>query len=212
MSTFMLCRAVACAVVPVLVLALPAHAIVVQGTELAPYSAVSTQLGTSHGVVFASANYPAVTFTELMPGLWGIQGAEPWALPSNGGWYNSPIIATFVDLSDGVTPAVVSGTISANWGDGGGDFDAVDMRLYDASNALIASQTFSGSSFTLISMNAVGVRRVEFWPNTNIGAGTSDTGLDWLSFDTPVAVPSPGAALLFAAPLLAHRRRKRSCQ
>jgi hypothetical protein len=190
-------------------LAASANAAIVQGTELAPYVAVTNQLATSHGVVFSSLNNPAVTFTELIPGLWGIQGTEPWALPANGGWFNSPIFATFVDPADGVTPAVVNGTISANWGDGGGDFDAVDMRVFDLSNNLITSQTFSGTSFTLISISGVGIARVEFWPNTNVGSGTSDTGLDWLSFPTPV-VPAPGAGLtgLSLASLFAARRRR----
>jgi hypothetical protein len=190
-------------------LPIAAHAAIVQGTELPPYQNVTNQLATSHGVTFASLNFPAVTFTELMPGLWGIQGAEPWAPPSNGGWFNSPIFATFVDPNDGVTPAVVNGTVTARWGDGGGDFDAVDMRAYDLANNLIASQTFTGNTFTIISLTAVGINRVEFWANTNVGSGTSDTGLDWLDFPTPVAVPAPSAAagLLALAAMTARRRR-----
>lgn len=189
-------------------LAAGASAAIVQGTELAPYQDVTNQLAMSHGVIFSSLNYPAVTFTELMPGLWGIQGAEPWAPPSNGGWYNSPIFATFVNPADGVTPAVVNGTVSARWGDGGGDFDAVDMRAYDLSNNLLAAQTFTGTTFTVISLTANGIARVEFWANTNVGAGTSDTGLDWLSFPTPfVPAPGAGAALAIAGATLARRRR-----
>jgi MYXO-CTERM domain-containing protein len=184
--------------------------VVVQGTELAPYTAVSNQLGTSHGVWFSSANYPAVTFTELIPGTWGVYGAEPWALPSNGGWFNAPIIVDFVDPNDGVSPATVSGTVTVMWGDGGGDFDAVDMRLYDASNNLISTQTFSGFGFTQIQMTAVGIRRVEFWANTNVGSGTSDTGFDWISYPTPVGVPAPGAAALLGLSALASRQRRRS--
>ena len=185
-----------------------ASAAIVQGTELAPYQDVTNQLAMSHGVIFSSLNYPAVTFTELVPGLWGIQGAEPWAPPSNGGWYNSPIFATFVNPADGVTPAVVNGTVSARWGDGGGDFDAVDMRAYDLSNNLLAAQTFTGTTFTVISLTANGIARVEFWANTNVGAGTSDTGLDWLSFPTPfVPAPGAGAALAIAGATLARRRR-----
>ncbi|MBX3353604.1 MAG: hypothetical protein KF684_11785 [Phycisphaeraceae bacterium] len=189
-------------------LAAGASAAIVQGTELAPYQDVTNQLAMSHGVIFSSLNYPAVTFTELVPGLWGIQGAEPWAPPSNGGWYNSPIFATFVNPADGVTPAVVNGTVSARWGDGGGDFDAVDMRAYDLSNNLLAAQTFTGTTFTVISLTANGIARVEFWANTNVGAGTSDTGLDWLSFPTPfVPAPGAGAALAIAGATLARRRR-----
>lgn len=185
-----------------------ARAFTVQGTELAPYQAVTNQLGTSHGVLFSSLNNPAVTFTELVPGTWGIQGTEPWAPPSNGGWFNSPIFMTFVDPGDGVTPATVTGTITALWGDGGGDFDAVDMRLFDSSNALISAQTFSGSTFTQIQMTASGVARVEFWANTNVGSGTSDTGLDWVSYPTPM-VPAPGVAGLLCGTVVAGARRRR---
>ncbi len=186
-----------------------AFGVIVQGTELAPYQAVTNQLAQSHGAVFSSLNNPAVTFTELMPGLWGIQGTEPWALPANGGWFNSPIFLQFVDPSDGVTPAVVNGTVSAMWGDGGGDFDAVDMRAYDLANNLITSQTFTGSTFTLIQLTGVGIHRVEFWANTNVGSGTSDTGLDWVQYPTPV-VPAPGALGLLLAGLIPAARRRRA--
>jgi hypothetical protein len=191
-----------------LVAASVCRAVTVQGTELAPYQAVTNQLAMSHGVVFSSLNYPAVTFTELVPGTWGVQGCEPWALPSNGGWYNSPIFVDFVDPADGVTPAVVS-SVTALWGDAGGDIDAVDLRAYDLSNNLIASQTFTGQSFTQIGLTAAGIHRVEFWANTNVGAPTSDTGFDWISYPTPAPVPAPGAAVVLMAGgfvLCRHRR------
>jgi hypothetical protein len=182
-----------------------AAAVIVQGTELAPYTAVSNQLASSHGVLFSSQNYPSVTFTEVYPTIWGVYGCETWALPSNGGWFNTPIFVSFVDPADGVTPAVVN-TVSANWGDGGGDFDAVDLRAYDLSNNLILTQTFSGSSLTVISISAPGINRVEFWANTNVGSPTSDTGFDWIDYPTP-AVPGP-ASLLTLAALGAFRRRR----
>lgn len=185
-----------------------AQAVTVHGTELPPYLSVTTQLGTTHGATFSSLGNPAVTFTELIPGLWGIQGSETWAPPSNGGWYNSPIFVSFVDPADGVTPAVVNGTVSAMWGDGGGDFDAVDMRAYDLSNNLIATQTFTGITFTQIQITGVGINRVEFWANTIVGSGTSDTGLDWISYPTP-SVPGPGGAMvLIGAGLMGIRRRR----
>ncbi|CAG0980295.1 hypothetical protein PHYC_01730 [Phycisphaerales bacterium] len=184
-----------------------AAAVTVQGTELAPYTAVTTQLGMSHGVTFSSFGNPACTFTELIPGTWGIQGTETWAPPSNGGWFNSPIFIEFVDMANGVTPAYVDGTVTCMWGDGGGDFDAVDMRAYDLANNLITSQTFTGSTFTQIQLTANGIHRLEFWANTNVGSGTSDTGLDWITYPTP-QVPAPAALFLFAAlPVFARRAR-----
>ncbi|HYE61638.1 MAG TPA: hypothetical protein VD997_06555 [Phycisphaerales bacterium] len=184
-----------------------AQGVIVEGTELAPYTAVSNQLASSHGVLFSSLNYPAVTFTEVYPTIWGVQGCEPWALPSNGGWYSSPIFVSFVDPSDGVTPAVV-GTFSANWGDGGGDFDAVDLRAYDLSNNLILTQTFTGIGLTQISITAAGINRVEFWANTVVGDVTSDTGFDWISYPTP-QVPGPGVVAVMAGGLMAGARRRR---
>lgn len=181
-------------------------AVIVQGTELPPLTPVTNQLAMSHGAVFSSLNNPSVVFTELVPGVWGVQGTEPWAPPSNGGWFNSPIFINFVDPADGVTPAFVSGTITAMWGDGGGDFDAVDMRGYDLANNLVTSQTFSGFTFTQISISGVGIHRVEFWANTNVGAGTSDTGFDWIDYPTP-QVPSPGVAVLAGSLVLMRRRR-----
>lgn len=194
--------------VAALAVATSAHAIIVQGTELAPYQAVTTQLGMSHGATFSSLNNPAVTFTELIPGTWGVQGTEPWALPASGGWYSSPIFVEFVDMSNGVTPAVVNGTVSAMWGDGGGDFDAVDLRAYDLANNLVVAQTFSGTTFTQIQVTGVGIHRVEFWANTMVGAPTSDTGFDWISYPTP-QVPAPGVAAFSLAAGFAGLRRRR---
>lgn len=182
-------------------------AVIVQGTELAPYIAVTNQLAMSHGATFASLNYPAVTFTELIPGTWGVQGAEPFSPPSNGGWYNAPIFVEFVDPADGVTPAIVNGTITAMWGDGGGDFDAVDLRAYDLANNLITTQTFSGITFTQIQITASGIHRLEFWANTIVGAGTSDTGWDWLDYPTP-QVPAPGAGVALVLAGWGLRRRR----
>lgn len=194
------------AAVSVAVCAPLAGAVIVQGTELPALTPVTNQLGMSHGVVFSSLNSPDVVFTQLFPGIMGIQGTEPWAPATNGGWYSSPIFVKFVSLSDGVTPATVSGTITAMWGDGGGDTDAVDMRAFDLNNNLVAAQTFTGSTFTQIQLSGVGIHRLEFWANTNIGAGTSDTGLDWLDYPTPqVPAPASAAALLG---LLALRRRR----
>ena len=60
-------------------------AMIIQGTELPPLMPVTTQLGVGYGATFSSLNNPEVVFTELIPGTYGVQGTEPWALPSNGG-------------------------------------------------------------------------------------------------------------------------------
>lgn len=185
-------------------------AVVVQGTELPPYIAVTNQLATSHGAVFSSLNSPFVTFIELVPGTWGIMGTEPWANPIAGyAWYSSPIFIQFVDPADGVTPAFVNGTVTAMWGDGGGDLDAVDMRAYDLANNLVTAATFTGVGLTQIQVTGAGIHRVEFWANTFVGSPTSDTGLDWIDYPTPV-VPAPAGILLVpgAGGMAACRRRR----
>lgn len=185
----------------------PCAAIIIQGTELPPYIQVTTQLGVGYGATFASQNLPYVTFSELIPGVWGVQGCEPFANPMAGyAWFNAPIIINFVDPANGVTPAVVNGTITTNWGDGGGDLDAVDLKAYDLSGNLISVNTFTGNTFTQIQVTGSGIHRLEFWANTNVGSPTSDTGFDWISYPTPV-VPAPGGVgFLAAAGLLAARR------
>lgn len=189
--------------------AAPAAAIIIQGTELPPYNAVTNQLGVNYGAVFSSQNLPQVTFIELVPGTWGIQGTEPWAPPVAGyAWFNSPIYINFVDPANGVTPAVVNGTITFNWGDGGGDFDAIDVRAFDLANNLLSLSTFSGSAFNQSQVSGVGIHRLEFTANTQVGSPTSDTGIDWIDFPTPV-VPAPaGLALLAIGGVLGARRRR----
>ncbi|MBS0196418.1 MAG: hypothetical protein JSR77_06645 [Planctomycetes bacterium] len=197
------------AIAALLAAASASHAIIVQGTELSPYIAVTNQLAMSHGAKFSSLNNPFVTFTELIPGTWGIQGTEPWANPIGGySWYSSPIFVDFVDPADGTTPAVVNGTISAMWGDGGGDLDGVDMRAYDLSNNLVTSGTFTGVTFTQIQVTGVGIHRIEFWANTMVGGPNSDTGLDWLSYPTP-SIPAPGAVAALAVVAVSRLRRPR---
>lgn len=190
-------------------MAAPCAAVIIQGTELPPYIQVSNQLGMSHGAVFSSPSLPFVTFAELIPGVWGIEGSDPTANPMYGyGWFNAPIIVNFVSMTDGVTPAVVNGTISAMWGDGGGDLDGVDMRAYDLSGNLISTTTFTGITFTQIQITGTGIHRVEFWPNTMAGSPTSDTSLDWLSFPAPV-VPTPSSVAVAALVGVAAARRRR---
>jgi hypothetical protein len=162
----------------------------------------------SHGVVFSSLQ-PYVTFGEMANSVWGIFGTDPTANPLAGyAWFFSPIYMNFVDMSDGVTPAAISGTISGVFGDNGGDFDAIDIRVYDPANNLLQTATFSGNSFTPFSFTDSNISRLEIWPNTNVGSGTSDTFIDWISFPMPVPAPGAGLAMLIAGSACATRRRR----
>jgi len=198
------------AVVAAMSLSAAAGAVVItiEGTEEPGYTPVSNQLGMSHGVVFSSL-LPYCTFGQMANTVWGIYGTDPTANPLAGyAWYNSPIYMDFVDMSDGVTPATVSGTITGVFGDNGGDLDAIDIRVYDPANNLLQTATFSGIGFTAFSFTDSNIARLEVWPNTNVGSGTSDTFIDWISFPMPVPAPGAGLAMLIVGGALASRRKR----
>ncbi len=203
----MVVRVIAAAAALSLSVSAGAVVITVDGTEEPGYTPVSGQLGMSHGVVFSSL-LPYVTFGQMANTVWGIYGTDPTANPLAGyAWFNSPIFMNFVDMADGVTPATVSGTITGVFGDSGGDFDAIDIRVYDPANNLLQIATFSGTSFTPFSFTDSNIARLEVWPNTNLGSGTSDTFIDWISF--PMPVPAPGGMLVLGAAAVAGAARRR---
>lgn len=181
--------------------------IVVQGTELPSYIAVTNQLAMSHGATFTSNN-GAVTFGEMDPGVVGIFGTDPTG-PSMWGYmaFFSPIEVSFVNMGDGITPTIVNGTISAVFGDGGGDTDGIRLRAYDLANNLIGSSTALSATYGNISFTGVGIHRVVF-DQSGLGSPTSDTFLESLTYPDPI--PAPGAALLLAAGTLAVRARRRA--
>lgn len=197
-----------CAVI-VLASAAVANAVIVQGTELPQYISVTNQLATSHGVTFSST-MPFVTFGTNGINVDGIYGTDPTFNPlANFAAYLAPIELTFVDMNDGITPAVVNGTISAVFGDGGGDTDGIRMRAFDINNVLLDTQTALTVSWGNISITANGVYRVVF-DQSGQGAGTSDTFLDWVSYPPPVAVPEPATIVALAGALLAAVGRRRA--
>lgn len=185
-----------------------ARGVIVEGTELTQYTSVTNQLAMSHGVIFNST-MGFVTFGVNGASTVGIYGTEPTANPmANYAWYSSPIEITFVDMGDGVSPAVVNGTVTAMFGDGGGDTDGIRVRAYDINNNLIGTQTALSVSWGTISITGVGIRRLVF-DQSGLGSPTSDTFLDWVDFPTPVAVPAPGAAAVGALAMVVGTRRRR---
>ncbi len=176
--------------------------ITVDGTEQPQYTSITNQLALSHGVTFSST-MPFVTFGDNGVNVPGIYGTDPTSNPfANYAFYGSPIEVTFVDMSDGVSPVVVNGTVSAVFGDGGGDTDGIRLRAYDISNNLIGTQTALSVSFGPISITGTGIRKVIF-DQSGLGAGTSDTFLDSLSYDNPTPVPEPGTCAVLGVGLLA---------
>jgi len=185
-----------------------AHAIIIQGTELPSYTPVTNQLALTHGATFSSA-MPFCTFGTNGNNVDGIYGTDPSFSPmfSNAAYY-APIEITFVDMSNGVSPAFVSGTINAVFGDGGGDTDGIRVRAFDFNNNLLATNTALTVSWGNISITANNIYRLVF-DQSGLGAGTSDTFLDWIDYPTPVPVPAPSAtALLLTGALISSRRRR----
>lgn len=196
------------AAVAALAIAGPAWAtITVQGTEQPQYIPITNQLALSHGVTFSST-MPFVTFGDNGNSVAGIYGTDPsfspvWSYAA----YYAPIELTFVDMGDGITPAVVTGTISAVYGDAGGDTDGIRLRAYDINNVLLGTQTALSVSWGNISISGTGIHRVLF-DQSGLGAGTSDTFLDWVSYPEPVAVPEPASLFALAGAMLAFAVRR----
>lgn len=185
-----------------------ASAVIIQGTELPQYTPVSNQLGLSHGATFSST-MPFVTFGVNGMSTVGIYGTDP-SFPPGASYaaYYAPIQITFVSLNDGVSPAVVNGTINAVFGDGGGDLDGVRIRAFDVNNNLLATGFGLGNTWTPVSVSATGIRSV-IVDQSGLGAGTSDTFLDWIDYPAPVDVPAPSAAApILGAVAWATRRRR----
>lgn len=187
-----------------------AHAaVMITGNELPMYQPISNQLALSHGATFAST-LPYCTFGTNGANVDGIYGTDP-SFPAQYGnaAYYAPIEITFVSMNDGVTPAIVNGTINAVYGDGGGDIDGVRLRAYDINNVLLGTVTALGVTFTNISISGAGIHRIVF-DQSGLGDPTSDTFLDWVQYPEPVVVPGPGVgsaiALASVAPLLRRRR------
>ena len=170
----------------------------IEGTEYPLYTRIDNQFATSQGGLFI----PFVTF-GVDGGVTGIYGTDP----SGYARFWAPIEVTFVLPADGTTPAVVNGTVSAIWGDGGGDVDYLRLRAYDASGSLLGTVNSSGTTWQSISFTGSGIRRAIF--DQQPGApSSSDTFLDSLTFPTPI--PEPATLLIVAAaglPMLLKRRR-----
>jgi len=180
--------------------------VTVQGTEQPMYTSITNQLALTHGVTFSST-MPFVTFGVNGVNTVGIYGTDPSFNPlADYAAYSAPIELTFVDMSNGVTPAVVTGTINAVFGDGGGDTDGIRLRAYDINNILIGTQTALSVSFGPISITGTGIHRIVF-DQSGLGDPTSDTFLDWVSYPEPVPVPEPSAVFLIVWAGLAYSRR-----
>jgi len=187
-----------CISVPLLLLLLvcrPSVAVVIEGTEFPLYTAVDDEFA-DQGARFSS-NLPYVTFARNAggdgQGVLGVFGTDAGGSgPSFGRLlFSAPIVVTFVDPADGTTPAVVNGTVSAVWGDGGGDTDYIRLRAFDKTDNLIGTIYSSATSWGTVEFAGNGIHKVIFDQQPAVSA-TSDTFLDRLSFPTPVLSGTPG--------------------
>ena len=192
-----------------------AATVTIEGTELPTLTKVSDQFSMTHGVVFSS-NLPWVTFADD-GGRIGIYGTDPNGNPGFSNLlFNAPIIVDFVNPTDGISPGVVNGMVSAVWGDGGGDTDFLRLRAFDGVGDILGTVLSSGSTWNNISFSGIGIHQLIF--DQAPGAPfSSDTFLDSLTFDLPTAappsaVPVPAAAWLFGTALIGlvgfSKRRK----
>lgn len=183
--------------------------ITIEGTEFPLFTPIDDEYASS-GVLFSS-NMPFATLSGI-GGRTGIIGTDPGSNPAFGfAQFNAPIRAIFVDPTDGVTPSTVTGTVSAVWGDGGGDLDLMRMRLFDLGGNLIDTVLSQTNTFTTISFTGMGIHSVLFDQQPG-AAFASDTFLDSFSFDMPMAAAAPEPTTLWLMGLglssLAARARK----
>jgi len=170
-------------------------AFVITGEEYPFYTHIDDEFKSSG--ILLSSNMGYVTF-GLDGGRRGIYGTDPsgWA---EGSYlrFNAPIELTFVNLAESTSRIAVNGTISAVWGDGGGDTDYMRLRAYDFNDQLIDTVYDEGSTWQTISFTGSNISSIIF--DQQPGAPfSSDTFLDNLTVNVS-SVPIPGALwLLFS--------------
>jgi len=168
-------------------------AVTIEGTEYPIGTAIDDEF-VPVGVVFSSG-LGYVTFADDdFVGIFGTAAGSSWAGVA-GASFSAPIQATFVSPGNAGVPGVVSGTISARFGDGGGDLDSLRLRALDVNNHSIGIATSQAVDFGTISFTGTGIHRIIIEQNP-LGLNSTNTALDFLTFPTPVAVPEPAGAVL----------------
>jgi hypothetical protein len=164
--------------------------ITIDGTEYPAGTAIDNEFA-SLGVLFSS-ELGYVTFaTDDFPGIFGTMAGSMW-VGIAGASFSAPITATFVDPMDSNVAAIVNGTISARFGDGGGDLDSLRLRAFNVDDQLIDTVVSQAIDFGNISLTGVGIHRVVFDQNPG-GSLTTNTALDYLTFPNPIPAPEPSA-------------------
>jgi hypothetical protein len=200
-------HAAACAIALAISISNAARAdVTIHGTEYPAGTAIDDEFA-SLGVLLSS-ELGYVTFaTDDFPGIFGTMAGSTW-VGIAGASFSAPITATFVDPLDSNVPAIVNGTISARFGDGGGDLDSLRLRAFNIDDQLIDTVISQAIDFGDISLTGVGIHRVVFDQNPG-GSRTTNTALDYLTFPDPIPVPEPSAlALSLFLGFVSIRRRR----
>lgn len=173
----------------------------------APESVLTNDL-ISEGVLFGKPGTSAgVAVVQAGFGL----GSSGNAIVGLDAFGNIPDVATgdifFSFALPGTETKAVTDFLSFSIGDGGGDTDIFQVRLYDLSNTLISALNFAETSRFTYSQSLPGINRVEVDFSGEFGYS-----LDDLVFNTPTQPePIPTPALLpglIGMGITAYRKRK----
>ena len=178
------------------------------GTVTPTAASVLTNQFASDGIVFGQAGVSAGVAVmrsvfDFAPssGLGSIVGLDAAGdIPgvSNTGSAVGDLYFSFLGITDFVSFTV---------GDGGGDLDIFDIRVYDGSNALISNNHYENNSRFLVELAMSNIARVEV-----DFTGSYGYSLDDLTFNTVQGVPEPATLGLLALGLLTlgFKARKRT--
>jgi hypothetical protein len=142
-----------------------------------------------------------VRFNEALYICGGTCGDLPSSAPNtaiNGESYGGNITGYFLG------PVTSVDFISVVAGDNGGDTDTVTLRGYDASDTLVGSASFTGTTAQTLSISGAGIVRFEIIQSGLIA-------IDDFTFNPSAAVPAPAPLALVGAALLGmgFTRRRR---
>src|SRR5262245_20938526 len=107
----------------------------IEGNEYPIGTAFDNEFVPAGAVLSAGLGY--VTFAnDDFVGIFGTAPGSAWAGVA-GASFSAPIQVIFVVPGNASLPGVVNGTISARYGDGGGDLDSLRLRALDIHNQSI---------------------------------------------------------------------------
>ncbi len=187
------------------------HSLLALGAALSVGSANATVIDFSSAPGGCNASYSesGVTFSAGPDGVTASNfgptpNTTPGLISCNSGNF-SPTTALF--------SSAFSGAISVDLGDFNADADDIFLRLFDAGNMLLASDTFHlDASFIGMHTLTANAANVAYAVFGGVGAVGSSVYADNFTFNSQQTVPEPGALLLVGTALagLALLRRRQA--